>query len=83
MSGSQGLGIGIVAGSFLVKLPQIANVVTAKSAQGLNPTSFEIVTFCVTVAATYGFAHRLSFSAFGESVVRCLLFCSVCDTLTC
>lgn len=74
MSGSQGLGIGIVAGSFLVKLPQIANVVSAKSAQGLNPTSFEIETFCVTVAATYGFAHRLSFSAFGESVVR-LFFC--------
>ncbi|KAI8108232.1 hypothetical protein M9434_006261 [Picochlorum sp. BPE23] len=65
---SEGLGLGIVAGSCLVKVPQIVKLVSSSSAQGLNPTSFEIETFCATVAATYGFVHKLSFNAFGESV---------------
>jgi mannose-P-dolichol utilization defect 1 len=66
----QGLGLGIVAGSCLVKLPQILKLVSSQSAQGLNPVSFEIETFCATVAATYGFVNQLSFNAFGEAVVR-------------
>lgn len=65
---SQVLGLGIVAGSFLVKLPQILKLVAASSATGLQPASFEIETFCALVAATYGFANNLSFSAFGEAV---------------
>lgn len=69
----QGLGLGIVAGSCLVKLPQIVKIVSSQSAQGLNPMSFEVETFCAMVAATYGFVHQLSFSSFGESVVCCSL----------
>ena len=59
-----------MAGSCLVKLPQIVKIVNSGSAQGLNPMSFEVETFCAMVAATYGFVHQLSFSSFGESVVR-------------
>jgi len=64
------LGLGIVAGATLVKLPQIAAVVRAKSAEGLNPLSFELETLGLAIAASYGFLHHLAFSAFGESVVR-------------
>ena len=65
---SQCLGLGIVFGSFLVKLPQIMKLLGASSAAGLQPSSFEIETFCALVAATYGFANNLSFAAFGEAV---------------
>ena len=65
---SQCLGLGIVCGSFAVKVPQILKVHRASSATGLQPSSFEIETFCALVAATYGFANNLSFSAFGEAI---------------
>mmetsp|Transcript_9357 Transcript_9357/g.25297 ORF Transcript_9357/g.25297 Transcript_9357/m.25297 type:complete len:241 (+) Transcript_9357:3244-3966(+) len=65
---SQCLGLGIVCGSFAVKVPQILKVHGARSAAGLQPSSFEIETFCALVAATYGFANNLSFSAFGEAI---------------
>jgi len=65
---SQGLGLGIVLGSFLVKLPQILKLINSSSAVGLQPSSFEIETVCALVAATYGFVNGLSFSAFGEAV---------------
>lgn len=65
----QGLGFGIVAGSTLVKLPQVLAVVGARSADGLNPFSFELETLGLVIAATYGFMMRLPFSAFGEVVV--------------
>lgn len=66
----QGLGLGIVAGSAVVKLPQVLNVVRAGSADGLNPLSFELETMGLCIAATYGFLLQLPFSAFGEVVVR-------------
>jgi mannose-P-dolichol utilization defect 1 len=65
----QGLGFGIIAGSTLVKLPQVATVLRARSAEGLSPLSFELETLGLAIAATYGFAFRLAFSAFGESIV--------------
>lgn len=78
----QGLGLGIVAGSTLVKLPQLLNVVRAKSADGLNPFSFELETLGLLIAATYGFILHLPFSAFGEVVVsepcRCTFECILC-----
>lgn len=65
---SKGLGYGILAGSTLVKVPQLLNVVRAKSADGLNPFSFELETIGLVIATTYGFLMRLPFSAFGEVV---------------
>lgn len=65
---SKTLGVGIVLGSFLVKVPQILKLVHSSSAEGLQPSSFEIETFCALVAATYGFVNGLNFSAFGEAV---------------
>ena len=67
---SKVLGLGIVAGSTMVKLPQVFAVVRAKSADGLSPLSFELETLGLAIAATYGFLHNLAYSAYGESVVR-------------
>jgi hypothetical protein len=65
----QVLGYGILAGSTMVKLPQVAAVVRARSAAGLSPLSFELETLGLVIAVTYGFLMGLPFSAFGETVV--------------
>lgn len=53
----------------MVKLPQVAAVVRARSAAGLSPLSFELETLGLVIAVTYGFLMGLPFSAFGETVV--------------
>ena len=68
-SAPQGLGYGILAGSTLVKVPQVANVLRAASAAGLAPLSFELETVGLLIAVSYGFLMGLPFSAFGETVV--------------
>ena len=67
---SKVLGFGIVAGSTIVKLPQVLAVVRAHSADGLSPLAFELETLGLAIAATYGVIQKLAFSAYGESVVR-------------
>lgn len=42
---SKGLGLGIVAAAGLIKLPQIASIVTSRSAAGLSKTTFLVETF--------------------------------------
>lgn len=64
----QSLGYGILAGSTLVKLPQLLNVIKARSAEGLNPLSFELESVGLSVAATYGLLLGLPLSAYGETV---------------
>jgi uncharacterized protein with PQ loop repeat len=58
-----------LAGSTLVKVPQLLNVVRSRSAEGLNPLSFELETLGLLIATTYGFIMQLPVSAFGEVVV--------------
>ncbi len=53
----------------MVKLPQVAAVVRARSAAGLSPLAFELETLGLVIAVTYGFLMGLPFSAFGETVV--------------
>ncbi|KAI3435809.1 hypothetical protein D9Q98_001867 [Chlorella vulgaris] len=65
---SKGLGYGILAGSVLVKVPQLLNVLRAGSAAGLSPLSCELETLGLVIAVTYGFLMGLPFSAFGETV---------------
>ncbi|OSX78433.1 hypothetical protein BU14_0109s0033 [Porphyra umbilicalis] len=42
---SKGLGLGIVAAAGLIKLPQIASIVSSRSAEGLSKTTFLVETF--------------------------------------
>lgn len=42
---SKGLGLGIVAAAGLIKLPQIASILTSRSSAGLSKTTFLVETF--------------------------------------
>jgi len=65
---SKGLGYGIVAGSMMVKLPQIQKIVAAKSGQGISflSTLMELVVYTATFA--YCYAKEFPFSSYGDSI---------------
>ncbi len=64
----QGLGLGIVLGASLVKLPQILAVGRSKSAEGLSSISYELEEIGLAVMTANGFIMGLPFSAFGEAI---------------
>lgn len=64
----QGLGYGVLAGSLLVKVPQIQAVRNSKSATGLSSISFELETLVLAVGAAYGYLLNLPFNAYGEAI---------------
>lgn len=52
---SKGLGLGIIAGSILVKVPQILKISSNKSGQGINILSVLLDLFVITSTVAYGF----------------------------
>lgn len=66
------LGYGLLAGSCVVKVPQISNVVGSGSADGLSPLAFELETVVYIISAGYGYVKQLDFSAYGESAILAL-----------
>lgn len=66
----QGLGYCILLGSTVVKVPQLINVVRARSAAGLSSLSVELETLGYAISASYGLLKQLPFSAYGETMVR-------------
>jgi len=69
---SKALGLAIIAGSILVKLPQIMNILKAQSAEGLSFTSTALELFpCATIMG-YSVANTFPFSAWGESLFMAL-----------
>lgn len=65
---SKGLGIGIILGSVLVKLPQILKLIGAKSAEGLSFNSILLELFALTGTIAYSIVNSFPFSAWGESL---------------
>lgn len=65
---SKGLGLGIVAGSLLVKFPQIIKLIGAGSAVGLSLTGIGLELLAVTANGAYSYAHKFPFSAYGEAI---------------
>uniref|UniRef100_A0A3Q3X8A9 Mannose-P-dolichol utilization defect 1 protein homolog n=1 Tax=Mola mola TaxID=94237 RepID=A0A3Q3X8A9_MOLML len=63
---SKGLGIGIILGSVMVKLPQILKLMGAKSAEGLSFNSVLLELLAITGTTTYSIAKKFPFSAWGE-----------------
>ncbi|XP_052050806.1 mannose-P-dolichol utilization defect 1 protein isoform X3 [Apodemus sylvaticus] len=59
---SKGLGLGIVAGSLLVKLPQIFKLLGAKSAEGLSLQSVMLELVALTGTVVYSIANSFPFS---------------------
>uniref|UniRef100_A0A8C4QC35 Solute carrier family 66 member 3 n=1 Tax=Eptatretus burgeri TaxID=7764 RepID=A0A8C4QC35_EPTBU len=64
---SKCLGLGIIAGSVMVKVPQIVKIVKARSAVGIsfNAIISELVAIAGTIA--YSVVNKFPFSAWGEA----------------
>ncbi|KAL2079735.1 hypothetical protein ACEWY4_025479 [Coilia grayii] len=65
---SKCLGIGIILGSVLVKLPQILKLMGAKSAEGLSFNSILLELLAITGTMAYSIAKGFPFSAWGEAL---------------
>lgn len=63
---SKGLGIGIIAGSVLVKVPQIMKILNNKSAEGLSLVSVFLDLMAITFHMSYSFVSGFPFSAWGD-----------------
>lgn len=63
---SKGLGIGIIAGSVLVKVPQIVKILNAKSAEGISVISVLLDLMAITFHISYSFVKGFPFSAWGD-----------------
>lgn len=79
---SKGLGIGIIAGSVLVKVPQIIKILNAKSAEGISIISVLLDLMAITFHISYSYVKGFPFSAWGDgtflaiqtSIIASLLF---------
>lgn len=65
---SKSLGYGIIAGSTIVKLPQVFKMVRAKSGAGITFAGVVMELLAVTFAASYALANNYPFSSWGESL---------------
>ncbi|XP_028035877.1 mannose-P-dolichol utilization defect 1 protein homolog [Bombyx mandarina] len=63
---SKGLGIGIILGSILVKVPQIFKILQSKSADGINIYGVYLELFAITANFAYSYVMGFPFSAWGE-----------------
>lgn len=62
------LGLGIIGGSFLVKVPQILKILKSKSAEGINVFSVLLDLFAITAMVSYSFVSGFPFSSWGDGV---------------
>ncbi|KAM7377725.1 hypothetical protein PAMA_014163 [Pampus argenteus] len=65
---SKGLGIGIILGSVLVKMPQILKLMGARSAEGLSFKTVILELLAITGTMAYSIANKFPFSAWGEAL---------------
>lgn len=64
---SKGLGLGIVAGGAIVKVPQILKIVHAHSAQGVSFSSYFLETLASVIALAYNYRNGNPISTYGET----------------
>lgn len=69
---SKCLGYGIIAGSLLVKVPQIAKILTNKSAEGINMFAVFLDLSAITFSLAYSFVSGFPFSAYGDGAFLAL-----------
>ncbi|XP_032689408.1 mannose-P-dolichol utilization defect 1 protein homolog isoform X2 [Odontomachus brunneus] len=65
---SKVLGMGIIGGSLLVKIPQIVKILRNKSGEGINIFSVLLDLFAITTMVSYSFINGFPFSAWGDGV---------------
>ncbi|KAI9358358.1 hypothetical protein BD770DRAFT_343677 [Pilaira anomala] len=69
---SKGLGLGIVVGGSIVKIPQILTILKNQSAQGLSLTSYLLETLSYFITLSYNLRQGNPFSTFGEILFICI-----------
>jgi len=65
---SKGLGLGIVVGGSIVKLPQILIILKEQTAEGLSLMGYIFETFSFGIALAYSYANEFPFSTYGENL---------------
>ncbi|KAG5732881.1 hypothetical protein E4T56_gene1818 [Termitomyces sp. T112] len=65
---SKGLGIGIVIGGSIMKVPQILLIINARSARGLSLSASILETLSYAITLTYSFRNSFPFTTYGESL---------------
>lgn len=66
---SKALGIGIIAASSIVKVPQLVKLISSQSATGLSFTSYFLETLSFLVTLAYSVRSGFPFSTFGETAL--------------
>lgn len=61
------MGIGLILGSLLVKLPQIVKIYRNRSGEGISLVSVTLDLSAITVYASYSYVKAFPFSAWGDS----------------
>ncbi|WWC68160.1 uncharacterized protein I206_102083 [Kwoniella pini CBS 10737] len=64
---SKGLGLGIVLGGGIVKIPQILKIVGSGSARGLSLSAYILETTSYAINLAYASRNRFPFSTYGEN----------------
>lgn len=66
---SKGLGIGIIAVSSIVKVPQILKLLKSRSAEGVSFLSYVLETSAYLISLAYNVRNGFPFSTFGETAL--------------
>lgn len=66
---SKGLGVGIIAGSSIVKVPQILKLVSSQSAAGISFLSYVLETSSMIITLAYSARNNFPFSTYGETAL--------------
>jgi mannose-P-dolichol utilization defect 1 len=69
IAASKGLGLGIVLGSALVKLPQIYKIISAGNADGVSFLSQFLELIAASINAAYNFKASNPFTTYGEKLM--------------
>lgn len=64
---SKVLGVGIIAASAVVKVPQLLKLLNSQSAAGLSFLSYVLETASFTISLAYNARHGFPFSTYGET----------------
>jgi len=63
------LSYAIIAGAFVLKVPQILKILQAGDVTGLSPISFYLETLSFTTGVSYNIIQGYPFSSYGEAIV--------------
>ena len=66
---SKAIGLAIIVGSGIVKLPQVFKIIANKSVEGISPASYYIETTIFMQTAALAVSKGMAFSVYGENLI--------------